>query len=249
MTILGITAASGGLGASTLTCALGLAAVRAEWAAAVVDGEVFTGGLQVTAGVEHEPGHRWREFVEVDGPVDGQRLLSHLPRAQEVAVLSAGRHTAAPEGLVEEAVSPPAFASVVRALASACDFVVVDWGRSAGQPGLADATVLLSGLSPRGLADALSILSREGRERFAGIITRAPKQDARLSAALAEHVGLPLLGQLRDDRSVGAAAAQGVLPGQRRRGPLARLADSLVAAIAAAQEEPVRAARVPAFAR
>lgn len=249
MTILGITSASGGLGASTLTCALGLSAVRNEWSAAVVDGEVFTGGLQVTAGVEHEAGHRWREFVEVDGPVDGERLLAHLPRAEEVAVLSAGRHSAAPEGVVEEAVSPPAFASVVRGLASVCDLVVVDFGRAAGTPGLADATLLLSGLSPRGLADLLSVISREGRERFAGIVTRAPRVDARLSAALAEHVGLPLLGQLRDDRSVAAAAARGVMPGQRRRGPLARLADSLVAAIMAAAEEPVSPTRVPAFAR
>ncbi len=233
MTILGIAGASGGLGVSTLVCAVGAAGARGGLRVCVVDGETFTGGLQVTAGVEHEPGYRWRDLTEVDGAVDGERVLARLPAVAGCAVLSAGRHTAAPEGSVEEAVPPGAFASVLAGLGRVCDLVVVDWARRVPERGLADADVLLAGLTPRGLADVVALSGRLEPGVFGGVLTRAPRPDGRLAAALAARVRLPLLGQVRDDRSVAWATGRGELPGQRARGPLPRLATALAAALVA----------------
>lgn len=231
MTVLGITGASGGLGVSTLVCALGAATARAGLSGCVVDGEVFTGGLQVTAGVEHEPGYRWRDLGEVDGAVDGGRILARLPAAGGCAVLSAGRHTAAPEGLVEAVLPADAFRSVVSALDAVCDLVVVDWGRGDPVPGVAAADVVLAGLSPRGLADVVAFVARAGGTAYDGVITRSRRADASLAEALGARIRLPLLGQLADDRSVARCVVQGELPGQRARGPLSRLATTLVNAV------------------
>ncbi|MBK6885696.1 MAG: hypothetical protein IPH03_04060 [Tetrasphaera sp.] len=273
MTILGIAGASGGLGVSTLTCAIGAAAARLGLVVALVDGQIRGGGLQVTAGVEHEAGHRWRDLLEVDGPVDGQRLLDRLPATGGCAVLSAGRHTEAPVGCLEEEVSDEAFGSVLAGLGSAADLVVVDWGRADwgrawwGRAGwdrdggnhsggrgdggggyggggygggrealVGDALVVLAGLTPRGLADIEALVGRFGTGPFDGLVTRAPREDNTLATSLAEHVRLPLLGHVRDDRSVSRSCERGDLPGDRPRGPLARLAGALVLAVATMPE-------------
>ncbi|HET6693564.1 MAG TPA: hypothetical protein VFG97_04630, partial [Pedococcus sp.] len=55
--VLGVCGSAGGLGASTLTVALALTAVREGWKPVVaVDGSLGGGGLDVTAGAEHLPG-------------------------------------------------------------------------------------------------------------------------------------------------------------------------------------------------
>ncbi len=231
MAIFGITSASGGLGVSTLTCALGAAVVRQGGTAVVVDGTVMHGGLHVTAGVEHEPGYRWRDLVEVDGPVDGERLLGHLPVAAGVAVLSAGRATGAPDGVLDEDVPPAAFTGVVRSLGRVCDLVVIDWGRSWPLAGVGEAWLIVAGLSPSGLADVAAAVRHREVAGCAGVVTRGRRPDSGLAAALAGHVGLPLLGELADDRTVARAVERGDLPGERSRGPLARVADALATAL------------------
>ena len=219
MAIFGITSASGGLGVSTLTCALGAAVVRQGGTAVVVDGTVMHGGLHVTAGVEHEPGYRWRDLVEVDGPVDGERLLGHLPVAAGVAVLSAGRAAGAPDGVLDEDVPPAAFTGVVRSLGRVCDLVVIDWGRSWPVAGVGEAWLIVAAVRHREVAGC------------AGVVTRGRRPDSGLASALAGHVGLPLLGELADDRTVARAVERGDLPGERSRGPLARVADALATAL------------------
>lgn len=237
MTILGVAGASGGVGTSTLSVALGVVAARRGLASCAVDGDFAGGGLAVTAGVEHLPGHRWGHLNEVEGRVDGARLLERLPAAGDgCPVLSAGRMSHVLDALVPERIPEPVVRDVLAGLDDACDLVVVDWGRSAPAPGAVG--LLVVGLSARGLADAEAWLGTHGSDNLAGIIARAPKVDDRLAVATGERLGLPLLGVLEDDRSVRAAERRGTAPGSVRRGPLRRLAERLVTV--AATTEPSR---------
>lgn len=233
MTILGVAGASGGVGVSTLAVALGVVAADRGLAACVVDGDFGGGGLQVTAGVEHLPGHRWPHLSEVEGRIDGDRLIARLPSGDGCPVLSAGRMSHLLDALVPERIPEPAVRDVLAGLDATCDLVVVDRGRSAVVG--ASVGLLLVALSARGLADAEAWLGTHGSDDLAGIITRAPKVDDRLAVATGERLALPLLGVLEDDRRVRAAERRGAAPGSVRRGSLRKLAERLVTVVAAAE--------------
>lgn len=231
MTILGVIGPSGGVGCSTVVAALGIRAAQAGVRVAVVDGDPLRGGLQVTMAAEHLPGHRWSHLVEVDGEVGGERLLNRLPTVEGCAVLSGGRASSDLEAVVPEQVPDEAFEAVLAALDRACDLVVIDWGRVARLGW--GASVLILPVTARGLADAQAWLGGNGHEGLAGVVTRGSGREQRIADDLARGLGLPLLGHLRDDRSVRVAERQGVPPGLRKRGGVARLADSLVASVLA----------------
>lgn len=233
MTILGVAGASGGVGASTLAVALGVVATERGLVSCVVDGDFDGGGLQVTAGVEHLPGHRWPDLTEVEGRVDGERLLGRLPAGEGCPVLSAGRMSPVLDALVPERIPGPVVRDVLAGLEGACELVVVDGGRSAPPGG--GVGLLVVALNARGLADAEAWLGRHGGDGLAGMIARAPRVDDRLAVATADRLGLPLLGALGEDRRVRAAERRAVAPGSLRRGPVRRLAERLVTVAVAAE--------------
>ena len=225
MTTLGVVAASGGAGCSTLAGALGIRAGQSGAAAVVVDGDPLGGGIQVTMAAEHLPGHRWSDLTEVDGTVAGERLLEHLPQVDGCHMLSGGRAARALDRVVPEAVEDAAFDAVVDALERACGLVVLDWGHR-WRAGFG-ASVLVVPASARGLADAEAWIGRYDGADLAGVVTRSRRSDYRVASALAQLLGMPLLGELTDDRRVVAAARAGEPPGLSKRGPVAALADAL----------------------
>lgn len=243
MTILGVVSGSGGAGCSTLAAALGVQAAALGGTAVVVDGDPVCGGLQVTTGVEHLPGHRWAELAEVDGVVDGSRLRERLPQADGCAVLSGGRVSSTLTALSPEPVPPTAFDAVLDGLERSCDLVVVDWGRQL-RPGQGASLYLLP-LTARGIADAQAWLAQFDAEQLAGVVTRSRRGRRQLAEAAAAGLGLPLLGEVVDDRRVAVAERRGGMPGAGR-GPLARLARNIVGAVVQAEQARTgRADRVP----
>lgn len=234
MAVLGVVGASGGVGASTFACALGLAAGRAGMHAAVVDGAAEGGGVQVTAAVEHVAGYRWFDLIDVDGASDGEALLASLPMLAGCAFVSAGPGPGAPVGLGEE-VPAEALRSVCGALAEVCGLVVVDWGRPADPVGVlpgdpSAGIVLMARVSARGVADAKAWVDRHPSVQLAGLVARGGRRDVELAAALAAALGQPLLGHLPDEPGVVRAAESGAAPGGRR-GPLRRLAENIALAV------------------
>lgn len=234
MVALGVVGGSGGVGASTLACALGVAAARLGMRAAVLDGAAEGGGVQVTAGVEHLPGHRWADLIEIDGSLDGDRLRAELPAIGECVFVSAGIGPTSPLGMPDE-VSVVALRSVFMALAECSDLLILDWGRG-GEPVDVTSgrerepdTILLAQVSARGLADAQVWVHRHPCVRLAGVVTRSERHDPTLAESVAESMALPLLGCLPDERSVRRAADSGLAPGAGR-GALHRLAEQLVLA-------------------
>jgi hypothetical protein len=236
--VLGVLGASGGLGTSTLVAALAVAATR-ELAAAglppavAVDGALGGGGLDTTACVEHLPGLRWPDLAGVRGEVCGADLVAELPRsAGGTPVLAAAPGAAPPQGVVS---------GVVDAVRAAAGLVVVDLPGAGPEPGgdgatdplldACDAVLLLAGVTPRHLADAVATRSRLAArlpDASVLLVVRGGPRSRDLATAMADHLGLALAGWWRDDRRVVLDAERGRTPGEGPRSGLASLSGRLL---------------------
>jgi hypothetical protein len=201
--------------------------------------------LDVTACVEHVAGLRWADLTGARGAVDGQDLLDELPRACGVPVLSAAPQAPPPP--------EPVVTSVVAALRSAAGLVVVDldrpgWlsGSGGGEPDpfltACDVVLLVAGVTPRHLADAVAVTAALRVDRSPGplpgdvrLVVRGAPRGEDLAAAMADHLGLPLASAWRDDRRVALDAERGRPPGQGRRPALAAVCRRLLAQVAGEQ--------------
>jgi len=153
--VIGVVGGSGGVGASVLTAAIAVRAAQADLRPVCLDGDRLGGGLDVTLGIEQEPGVRWPDLASVRGRLDGSELLRCLPSVDDVSVISFDRRrdVKLEAGTVEE---------VLRALSTAVDLVVVDLPRPdhevfAALAPAVDAIVLLAGSGIGDLAGASAI--------------------------------------------------------------------------------------------
>jgi hypothetical protein len=253
--VIGVLGASGGLGASTLAVALGVCAARRSGLTACVDGQLWGGGLDVTACLEHLPGLRWPDLTEAAGELDGAALLRELPSQDGIAVLAAGGPLvaggAASSALVRDdrvadvVAGPELAVRAVQALGRLCAVTVVDLGRGADPPrgaALVDACtdlVLLAGTSARRLADGVVAAHRiTGLAQLAsvGLVLRTPRRDALEPEEVATRLDLPLVAALADDPRVGVDADRARMPGTRQASGLTRVADRILEWLALADE-------------
>lgn len=220
---------SGGLGTSTLACALGVQAARHGIRAAVVEADPTGGGLDVVLGAEDEPGWRWPDLRSAAGHVDA--LSGRLPRVADVDVVAQGRGT---RGGAVPAPSPEAVRAVMGSLCRSHELVVVDAGTS-------DAPLLDAWPGQRHVvlcsADVRGVVAARSRVQAAGLhdvelVVRTGAGRRIAPELVAEHLGIPLLGSIGDDRRVTRAAESGVPVGQGRRGyahEVSRLVEALCA--------------------
>jgi hypothetical protein len=237
--VVGVLGASGGVGTSTLTTGLAVTAARGTCSpfrgpAVAVDGLLAGGGLDVTACVEHLPGLRWPDLAGSRGEVAGADLLAELPRAGGARLLSAAAEGPLPP--------PQVVASVMRSLRSVAGVVVVDLPGAASPAGVealeaaCDVVLLLTGTTPRQLADAVAACKRVGAvfpDAPVGLVVRGSVRTESLASTMAEHLGLPLAACWRDDGRVAVDAERGRTPGDRQRSSLAAVCDDLLAWVAA----------------
>ena len=212
-----VTAASGGLGASTLAVVTATVLSR-DSSPTLVDGAFAGGGLDSTLAVEHLDGLRWEDLAEHEGEVDARSLRRGLPEGPVPVLAARGRR---PEGAVVR--------SVVRGLAEAGP-VVVDLPpgqRTAGVwRDLADVVVVLVGLRPRWLRDGQALVSDLGEASDRSVlVTRGHRRASRVAVRASEHLGLPLLEHLADDPGELRDEARWRAP--RPRGPVGEVARAL----------------------
>ncbi|ACZ23232.1 hypothetical protein Sked_33370 [Sanguibacter keddieii DSM 10542] len=207
--VVGVVAARGGAGASTLAAALAAAAVRAGRRTVLVDGRHTGAGVDVLLGIEEEPGLRWADLSEARGEVDPDRLVDLLPQWSGARVLSTDRVRALPR---PDEVEP----DVLRALAQACDVVVLDLpaDRVVLKAGTCHAVVVVARCDTLSVAGAQSIGARlDGDGSPAtGIVCRGPAVGRLLPHDVASASGLELWGELVTDRSLEAAVEAGAGP-------------------------------------
>lgn len=216
-----ITAASGGLGVSTLAAVTATVLAR-DSSPTLVDAAFGAGGLDATIAAEHVDGLRWGDLAAHEGAVDAARLRGALPRGAVPTLAVRGPRPA-----------PAVVRDVVAGLADLGP-VVVDLPCSGRVPPvwaeLADVVVVLVGLRPRWLRDGEAWASTLGERRGAALlVTRGPRRAQRVCDRAAEHLGIPLLDHLADDPGVLRDEAHGRSP--RPRGSAGEVARALAAAL------------------
>ncbi|RRD05232.1 hypothetical protein EII34_07825 [Arachnia propionica] len=213
--VVALVGASGGLGVSSLCVALATRA--AETGSRTVTVELTPGGgLDLLFGAEGVGGMSWDDLHAARGEIGD--LTGHLATVDQVQVLPRGRR---PGRLPDRA----AVESVLRALRRSHDMVVVDagTGERVGWLGRQATTVLLVGADVSSVAAA-----RAGEIRGAGVVVRSGRGRRLPGPAVAEALGLPLLGQLREDVRVPRLAAEGTSVGSRLARRLAKDARRLL---------------------
>ena len=232
--VIGVIGASGGLGASTLAAALTRRVSVRQGACVLVDLDLGGGGAEVTTAVEHREGVRWVDLRDVVGSVDAARLVDALPGVEGAGVLSAGGR-----GPVRRADVPlAACRDVLDSLLGSGIPLVLDLPRSL--PGVEEVAAqcselaLLTGLHTRALADLDALVERlesgwgeAGVPRGAGVISRGRRVSADVVGAIEQHLGVPHLAHVVDDRRVALACERGEWPGSARDG-LRAIADLLL---------------------
>lgn len=222
----------GGAGASVLATAVAVRAAGQGRRVLLADLDPLGGGIDLLVGAEGVPGLRWPDLAHARGRVSGGMLREALPRIDGLSVLTWARRDSAPvPAAAVAAIAAGAlrgFDLVVADLPRARDPVLVEWLRRVElalvvAPAAARA-VAASQLVAAGLSAAV--------EDVRLVLRVGPRSGpTRLSAAAAELCGCPVLHELRDEPGLEAALARGEPPGLRRRGPLARCADQILAAV------------------
>lgn len=233
--VVRVVGGSGGLGVSTLCCALGQRAADRGLVAAVVELDPTGGGLDLVLGAETAPGWRWHDLRQAAGHIDS--LVGRLPNVSGVDVVAHGRPETLAGGGGGKHGLPGAEAvrAVLASLSRTHDLVVLDAGQGSetveAWPG--QRQVLVCGADVRGVVAAQSRAWALGLHDVELVVrTGAARRIA--PDLVAETLGIPLLGSFGDDRRVTRAAEQAapVGRGRSRRGyprQVEALVDGLVA--------------------
>jgi secretion/DNA translocation related CpaE-like protein len=226
--IIGVVGGSGGVGVSVLTSAIAVRAAQAGLRPVCLDGDRLGGGLDVTLGIEQEPGVRWPDLAAARGRINGSELMRRLPSVDGVGVLSFDRGRDVP-------LSPEIVHEVLHALSLAVDVVVVDLPRpdheifAALAPSV-DVMVLLAGSGIGDLAGACAIsehLARACSDLW--LCLRTSGKGGHFADTVASALDLPLLAVVREEPSLAADLLHGIPAGCSARGALAAAADTVLA--------------------
>ncbi len=228
--VVGVVAASGGLGASTLAVALAVRASSENVASLLIDAHPYAGGLDVCLGLDTEPGLRWPDLASVRGEIDARAMLERLPSTRQCRVLSWDRSD--PAVLADQGLS------IAKALSEAAHLSVIDLPGPESQGAaewweLCEDIVLVCGGGVRQVAAAAVVLERLEtslratlkKPQVHGVVRESGGRVDRDRASAI--LGLPLLRAMRRDAAVEAALTSGE-PIAARSSPVAKLADGLL---------------------
>ncbi|MCL2594369.1 MAG: pilus assembly protein FlpE [Promicromonosporaceae bacterium] len=229
-TLIAITGATGGVGASITAASACHALHRATGRGTLVDLDIPGPGIEVLLGVEAEPGARWPELTDARGEVDGREVVAALPRWGRVPVLSGSRLT--PVGPRDDVML-----DVCAALLRAGESVVLDLPRpGAWTPAIralvADANDVLV-VARLSIPDAAGLIALRSvlAKCHPRLVVRPPSVGRVDADDLTAVSGLAVVATLREERSITGAIEQGVGPPVRRGTKLARLGDDLALAL------------------
>lgn len=219
---LGVVGGSGGSGATTFACALGLAAAL-RGPACLIDADCDGPGVDRVLGFDRMDGVRWDALQQTTGRISARALRDALPRRHGLGVLTWAPGSPA-------TLQPFALREAMAAAARGHDTVVVDLPRGAG--GLSDellarcdqVLLVVRGTVP-GLASAARVSARIRGGCRLSIVLRGSGIDAREAA---RAVGSPVLHTMTDQRGLEEAVDLGLGPMKSRRSVLARAADRVL---------------------
>ncbi|XVQ10863.1 septum site-determining protein Ssd [Spirillospora sp. CA-255316] len=236
-TLVCVLGATGGIGASVFSAALGLTAAHGGLRTLLVDADPYGGGIDLVVGIEEQQGARWPDFAARSGRLSAVNLYEALPRLGDLSVLSCQRGTLT-------TVNSDAAPSLIDAAVRAFDLVIVDVPRYQGEIGraalrAADTTLVIVPAEVRATlaADTLVADLRDDSTDMK-VIVRAPGPGDVTPEVVADALGLPLAGLLARDRRLTRALETGDLERALRRGPLADLCDNLLPTLRPQPQDP-----------
>jgi secretion/DNA translocation related CpaE-like protein len=218
----------GGAGASTLAAALAVTGARLGLRAMLIDGDPLGGGIDLVLGGEESAGMRWPELGDARGRLRASVLNDALPRVGELTVLSWDRGDTV-------SIPVPAMRTVLGTAIRANDLVVVDLPRrldeaAAEAASRAAVTLLLVPAEVRATAAAARVAASLALSTSdVRVVVRGPGPSRLPPEVVADSLGLPLAGQIRDEPGVAAALERGQPPARHGRGSLAQFCGSFLA--------------------
>ncbi|RKT83992.1 helicase/secretion neighborhood CpaE-like protein [Saccharopolyspora antimicrobica] len=244
--ILAVLGGCGGAGASVLATASAVLAARGGARALLVDCDPLGGGVDLAVGAEADDGLRWSGLAVNAGRLGATALHEALPERRigsgAITVLSCDRDGPS-TGLTAEGVR-----AVLAAGRRAGDVVVCDVPRVLPEPAVAalreaDLVVVVVPAELRAVAAAERVVAAVG-EHAAGpirLVVRGPAPGGLRTADVVGAVGAEVLTGMRPEPQLPALLDCGGLAARlRRRGPVARAAQQVLAELA--RLEPVATA-------
>lgn len=225
--VLAVVGGCGGAGATTLAAAVALTAARRELAVTLLDLDPLGGGMDLLFGAEAAGGLRWQDLRNAPGRLPAGAVRATAPLVCGVSLLTWDR--SGPPRVTAAGVE-----AVVERAAEDDDLVVADLPRLVDDPArvvlrTARSVVVVVPADVRAAAAAARVLA--GLEAVAGsvsVVVRGPAPTGLAAEAVADALGLPLIGDLRPEPGLAAALDRGDVPPVRPRGPLAGLAARLL---------------------
>lgn len=209
--IVAVIGASGGLGASSLSCAMSFAAAN-RFKTALVDLCPESGGIDLLLGLENDAGLRWEDLTQVSGFIS--TLEDQLPQLCGVTVLSTGRKTG-------EVPNQSAIQSCISALQRSHDLLILDLGT----PGFEllnqlNSQILnqtkqlwLVGADIKSVtASAIKISKYSSPDSLLAV--RKSKTRKMSAHLISEMLGVGLAGQITEDNQLAKGALQAIPPGK-----------------------------------
>lgn len=222
--VIGVVGGAGGVGATTLACAL---AQVGAWSgpALVLDTDQLGPGVDQLLGLESVAGVRWDDLSGSAGRLGSRSLREAVPSRAGLGVLTwRGARADPPEpALLREALS---------AARRGHELVVVDLARHGGERTVelaarCDRLLVVTPATVAGAAATARLLGLLGDGAGRGLVVR----DGTVGwADLERATGVPVVGTAPRQRGLAEAFDLGLGPVRHRRVPLARAARSLLAA-------------------
>ena len=225
--VVGVPGGSGGVGASTLACALAQVGARSG-PTVILDADPLGAGADRMLGLELEEGVRWADLVRSPGRLAARALRESLPRTRGLGVLTWG------PGERAELV-PDVAREAVAAARRGHDLVVLDPGRQLGGTpldllGRCDQILVVASPTVPGLAATVRVLSGMGHlaARAVLVLREGPVPADDVEAATRCRV----LTTMRDQRGLGEAVDLGLGPVRSYRSATGRVASEILAWVA-----------------
>ncbi|GAB3307733.1 hypothetical protein EK0264_07120 [Epidermidibacterium keratini] len=212
--VLGVTGACGGVGASTTTAALALAATQVELKVLVVDADERGGQLDLLLDGAH-PGLGWGDLQQLTGRVSGEALRSAITTFGDIPVVTTGREQPPCE------IPFDALRTVVAAGAGAFDLTLLDVPAYADIADIAAICDLLAVVTTSDARGGLSLRRwRERHEELDAIVAaRTPHRHCLPTDAFTDLAGdsadVVWLSEIRRSAERFGRSRPGVVPRDR----------------------------------
>jgi secretion/DNA translocation related CpaE-like protein len=230
--MIALVGGTGGVGCSTLAAGLAIVAARAGRRTLLLDCDPLGGGIDLLVGAERIDGWRWPRLAFASGELGD--LTGQLPQIDGLDLLAMARNSSALGAAPPSEPGQVSMASVLSSVERSHDLVVADLPRALNDAcrevlSRADDVVLVVPATLRGIAASRRLGADLVRMGPNPVVLVRESRASRISPdAVAEGLGLPLLGMIGDEPALRLSAERGDPPARSSRSQLARRCRTIV---------------------